>query len=116
MRPRSSRFPSKSWNGCVGTCSWARSVQSSFNQYRENGKKRKLFDEKTRRIWPNADLSWRVKSTREYVVQQFWTSFDEDKFDLDKSIQTKAEFSYAMAVMDRIGGWEEGYGQENWVG
>ena len=41
----------------------------------------------------------------------------KNKFDLDNAIQTKAEFSCAIAVMDRIGGWEEGEGeQENWVG
>ena len=34
-------------------------------------------------------------------------------FDLDNAIQTKAEFSYVIAV----GGWEEEKGeQENWVG
>ena len=41
----------------------------------------------------------------------------EDKFELDNAIQTQAEFSYAIAVMDRIGGWkEEESEQENWVG
>ena len=44
-------------------------------------------------------------------------SFVEDKLDLDNAIQTKAEFSCAIAVMDRIGGWEEEEGEhENWVG
>ena len=66
-----------------------------------------LFDEKTGRIWPNVTMSSRAKFTREYVVQQFWVSFVEDKFDMCNAIPTKAEFSYATAVMDRIGGWEE---------
>ena len=35
-----------------------------------------------------------------------------DSFDLDITIQTKAEFFYAIAVMDKIGGWEE----EDWIG
>ena len=40
-----------------------------------------------------------------------------DKFGLDNLIKTKAVFSHAIAVMDRIGGWEEEEGeQENWVG
>ena len=39
----------------------------------------------------------------------------EDKFDLDSAIQTKAEFSYATAAMDRIGGGEDGDEQEKWV-
>ena len=50
-------------------------------------------------------------------MKQFWLSSEDDKFDLDNAIQTKAEFSYAIAGMDRIGGWEEEEGeQENWVG
>ena len=57
----------------------------------------------------------RAKFTREYVVKQFWTSFVEDKFESDSAIQTKAEFSYAIAAMDRIGGWKEGHEQENSV-
>ena len=36
----------------------------------------------------------------------------DDRFDLETAIQTKAEFSHAIAVMDRMGGWEE----EDWVG
>ena len=62
-------------------------------------------------------MSSRAKFTREHVVKQFWVSFVEDEFDLDNAIPTKAEFSCATAVMDRIGGWEEEEGeQENWVG
>ena len=45
-------------------------------------------------------------------LRQFWQSFVEDRYDLDNAIQTKAEFSYAIAVMDQIEGWEE----ESWVG
>ena len=78
--------------------------------------KKDLFDEKTGRIWPNVEMSSRAKFTSEYVVIQFWVSFVEDKCDLDNAIQTKAEFSYATAVMGRIGGWEkEECEQENWV-
>ena len=29
---------------------------------------------------------------------------------MENAIQTNAEFSYAMAVMDKIGGWEEACG------
>ena len=35
------------------------------------------------------------------------------KFGLGQLIQTKAEFSYAIAVIDRIGGWIEGGGIED---
>ena len=74
--------------------------------------KKTLFDEKTGGIWPNAELSERATYTREYFLRQFWQSFVDDRFDLDNAIQTKAEFSCAVAVMDKIGRWEE----ENWVG
>ena len=40
----------------------------------------------------------------------------EDMFDLDNAVQTQAEFSFSIAVMDKIGGWEEGAEQENCVG
>ena len=36
----------------------------------------------------------------------------DERFDLENAIQTKADFSSAIAVMDKIRGWEE----ENWVG
>ena len=76
-----------------------------------------ILDKKTGRIWPNVELSARVKLTREFVVKQFWTSFVEDKFDLENAIQTKAELSHAISVMGRICGWEGQEGeQENWVG
>ena len=54
----------------------------------------------------------RAKYTREYVVRQFKQSFVDDRFDLENPIQTKAEFSHAIAVMDKIGRREEEY----WVG
>ena len=53
--------------------------------------KRILVDEKTGRVWPNAELSEGVELTRDYVVRQFWQSFLEDKFELGNAIQTKAE-------------------------
>ena len=44
-------------------------------------------------------------------------SLVEEAFDLDNAIQTKAEFLFAIAVIDRIRGWEEEEGeQENCVG
>ena len=64
-----------------------------------NRKKRlPLLDERTGIMWPNAELSARDKLAREYVAKQFWLSVVEDQFDL-------AECSFAIAVMDKIGGW-----------
>ena len=45
-----------------------------------------LFDEKTRSMWPNAELTAKTKVTRERVLKQFWLSFVEDMFDLDNAI------------------------------
>ena len=50
----------------------------------------------------NAELIARAKFSREYVSKQFWQFFVDDGVDLDNAIQTKAEFSYAIAVMDKI--------------
>ena len=50
--------------------------------------KKALFDERTGRIWPNAEVSWRAKSAREFVVKQFWTSVVGDKFDLFGQFKT----------------------------
>ena len=49
-----------------------------------------LFDEKTGRICPDAEISERAKFTRDCVLRQFWQSF----VDLENAIQTKAEFSH----------------------
>ena len=91
--------PTQSRTGCFGSCSWAR-----------------WLEDKVYRVLPISTERARAKFTRECVVKQFWTYFVGDQFDLDTVIQTKVEFSYAIAAMDRIGGWEEGKEQENWEG
>ena len=68
------------------------------------------FDIKTGRTWPNLEPSERAKNTREYVLRQFWQTFVDDRLDLGNATQTKSVFFYAMAVMDKIEGWEG----ENW--
>ena len=70
----------------------------SSSMLRNGRNKNKLFlHEKMGRMWPNAELSARVKFLREYVL-----SLVEDKFDLENAFQTKAEFSCAIAVMDKM--------------
>ena len=50
-----------------------------------------------------------AKSSREKILKPVWTSHVKDEFGLVHLIQTNAQFSCAIAVMDRIGGWiEEG--------
>ena len=68
------------------------------------------FDRKTWRTWPNPELTEKTRFTREYVVRQIWQIIVDDKFDLENAIQTNAEFSYAMRVIDEIGRWEEACG------
>ena len=67
-----------------------------------------LFEERTGRVWPNAELRERAKCARRFF-RQFWQSFADE---LENAIQTKAELSSATATMDKIGEWEE----ENSVG
>ena len=52
-------------------------------------------------------------------MKQVWMSCVKDEFDLGHLIQTRAEFSHTIAVMDRIGGWieevsDEDGGAEHW--
>ena len=50
------------------------------------------------------------------ILTQFWTSHVKDEFDLTNSIQTKAEFSYVIAVMYRIGGCNEADDEGSQIG
>ena len=69
-----------------------------------------------RRARSSAELSARAKFTREYVLEQFLTTSVEDKFDLDKAIQTKAEFSCAIAVWTELeAGKTEMHKRNGWV-
>ena len=71
--------------------------------------KKILFDGKTGRAWPQqAQISAGARATRKSVLKQFWTSLVKDECDLINAVATKAELSYAMHVVDRIGGWRLG--------
>ena len=72
-----------------------------------------LFDEKTGTFWANEELSAWSQCTRSNFLKHFWDVFVGDRLDLDNAIQTKAEFSYALAV---IGGWEGNQDVDNKVG
>ena len=72
--------------------------------------KKALFDERTGRTWPNAQVST-SQITREYEIKQFWQFFADARVERDNAIETEAGFSCAIAVMDKIEGWEE----ECWV-
>ena len=64
--------------------------------------KKSHCDERTARTWPNAQQCARARITRESVLKQFWQSVVDDRFDLDNAIHTNSEFSYALAVMDKL--------------
>ena len=51
---------------------------------------------------------WEDKSAMEKILTQVWTPHVKEEFDVGHPIQTTEEFSYAIAVVDRIGGWIEG--------
>ena len=50
------------------------------------------------------------------ILTQFWTSYVKNEFELTNSIQTKAEFSNAIAVMCRIGGCNEADDEGSQIG
>ena len=56
------------------------------------------------RVEPNEE----EQATRDTILKQSWRSHVKDKLDPTNLIRTKAEFSScAMAVLDKIGGWDE---------
>ena len=80
----------------------------------ENGNAGKHKIEKaSRRSWAEGDeCSSRAMQLREYTLKEFWEIFVDDRpFGADAmfrqvSVQSKAVFSYAMTMMDKIKGWE----------
>ena len=50
---------------------------------------------------------------REYTLKEFWEIFVDDRpfgadaIDRQVNVQSKAVFSYAMTLMDKIRGWED---------
>ena len=46
-------------------------------------------------------------------LKYLWVAYVKNEFDAGLPFQTIAELSYAVAVMDKIGGWEEGSQRED---
>ena len=64
--------------------------------------KKRLFDEKAERDWSRlALMSVRAKAKRECFLKYSWVAYVNDEFDVRLPWQTKAEFSHAVAVMDK---------------
>ena len=66
------------------------------------------FEIKTGRAWPNLEPSERAPNTREYVLREFWQTFVDR---LVLGFATHTNKVHAVAVMDKIEGWEE---EEKW--
>ena len=67
-----------------------------------------LIESKTEIVLPyRVEPNEKEKSTRENVLQEQWVSDVKDEIDVTNYIQTKAELSCAMAVMEKLGGWHE---------
>ena len=77
---------------------------------RRNGKKRDSC--LTRKGVVKCRIEWKSQVHQGICLETILAVFRGDNFDLENAIQKKAEFSYAIAVMDKIAGWWE----ENWVG
>ena len=82
-------------------------------------KRRKYKMEKASRgPWSQHEHSPRAMQLREYTLKEFWQIFVDDRpFGTDSTnrevnVQSKAVFSYAMTLMDKIRGWED---EESWV-
>ena len=64
------------------------------------------FKVMTGRAWPNPECSKRGRHTREYVFDECWQIFVDDRL-VHTNAQSKTVFSHASTVMDNIDGWEE---------
>ena len=66
------------------------------------------FDEKLESAWAHeVDINVEWRRLRPKILTQVWMLHVKDETDVDKLIVKKTEFSYAMAIMDRIGGWSQ---------
>ena len=69
--------------------------------------------------WIEHEHSPRATQLRVYTLKEFREIFVDDRpFETDAisrqvNVQSKAVFSYAMTLMDKIRGWD---GEESWVG
>ena len=53
------------------------------------------------------ELNVKGRAAREHILKSFWASHVGDVIDNNSRIQTKAEFSPAVAVVDKTGSWKE---------
>ena len=70
--------------------------------------KKKLFDKTEGDRSRQPLLSPKARSIRELFLRCCWVTYVRNELDRGLPFHTNLEFSYAIAVMDVIGGWEEG--------
>ena len=113
MFSRSCCFQTASQNSCFGICFQHLRLEASNTgclpkSAEEWVDKKLFFDTKSEVLSHRVELNGEDKFTREKILKQVWTSYVKDEFDLVHLFQTKAEISFAIAIMDRIDGWVEG--------
>ena len=79
--------------------------------------KKRLFDENGESDWSQLALtSGRAKAKRERFLKFFLVVYVKGELDLGLPLQRNAESSYAVAVLDKFGEWEEGNEREDQIG
>ena len=69
--------------------------------------------------WVECEHKIRAMPLREKTLKEFWEIFVDDRpfgaesINRQVNVQSKAVFSYAVTLMDKIRGWED---EESWVG
>ena len=76
------------------------------------------MDKASREPWIEHEQSPRAMQLRRCTLKEFWEIFVDDRpfeadaIDRQVNVQSKAVFSYAMTLTDKIRGWED---EESWV-
>ena len=77
------------------------------------------MEKASRGPWIEYEHNPRAMQLREYTLKEFWEiivddrPFGADSINRQVNVQSKAVFSYAMTLMEKIRGWED---EESWVG
>ena len=80
---------------------------------REWKRRKHKMEKGLKRAWAENEYFPRAMQLREYTLKEFWEIFVDDRpFGADAifrqvNVQSKAAFSFAMTLMDKIRGWED---------
>ena len=73
----------------------------------ERLEKKKIFDEKEGELLCHAPISLEAECISGIFMKYFWTNYVRNELDWGSRNHSNMEFSYAVAVMDKFGGWEK---------